>query len=71
MKHSHNQKEVIDENITKLKLDDYIIEFSGWNKRGNPHELIEKLYELGQDTAMDRDEKNRDLKSIIKEYMNN
>lgn len=54
---------------TTLSFGDYIIEASGWNKRGNPWELVEKLYKLGQDKAATPDEKNRDLKAIIKEYM--
>lgn len=66
----YNKKELTDEYTTKLSLGDYTIEFAGWNKKGNPHELIEKLYKLGQDKTMNRDEKNRDLRAIVKEYMN-
>ena len=65
-----NNKESKDEGITKLALGDYTIEFAGFDKKGNPHELIEKLYKLGQDKTINRDEKNRDLRAIVKEYMN-
>lgn len=61
--------EIVDEDITRLSFGDYIIQFSRGNRKGNPYELIEKLYKLGQDKTMSPDERNRDLKSIVKEYM--
>lgn len=63
--------EIIQENTTTLAIGDYTIEFSGGNRKGNPYDLIEKLYAFGHDKTMSREEKNRDLDAIIREYMHN
>ncbi|WP_432665367.1 hypothetical protein R9X47_03695 [Wukongibacter baidiensis] len=54
---------------TVLTLGDYTIQFYRGNKKKNPYKLIEKIYELSRDNTSSPCEKNRDLKAIVREYM--
>lgn len=54
---------------TILALGDYTIQFHRGNKKRNPYGLIEKIYELSRDDTSDPHKKNRDLRAIVREYM--
>ncbi len=59
----------LESKTTILSFGDYTIELNKGKKKGNPYGLVEALYRLSKDKTVDSEEKTRDLRAIVKEYM--